>query len=399
MRDNEPLSTADVPPVVQPPRKQRIESLDMLRGLVMIIMALDHTRDFFSNAHFQPTDLSKTNAALFLTRLVTHFCAPTFILLAGIGAFLYGNKRGCRKDLSWYLFSRGVWLILLEFTLVNVGWSFDLSFQGVVGQVIWAIGASMVVLAGLVWLPLPVILAFGLLLIVGHNALDGVQPQSLGIWATAWKILHTGGAIEYLPGHKFFAFYPLVPWMGVMAVGYALGPVYLWTPERRRNILIKLGVGLLLAFVLVRWLNVYGDPHPWKVQSSPLFTLFSFVNCNKYPPSLCYLLMTLGPACLALALLERAQGKLASIAITFGRVPLFYYLLHVPLIHGLAVLFVIVQYGKSASLFSPGDPPPGYPLPIVYLVWLAVVAALYLPCRWFAGVKARNRDKEWLSYL
>ncbi|MCW3096730.1 MAG: hypothetical protein JWL77_2348 [Chthonomonadaceae bacterium] len=382
-----------------PTKPRRIDSLDLLRGLVMIVMALDHTRDYFSNADFDPTDLSKTNAALFLTRLVTHFCAPTFVLLAGISAFLYGNKRTNRKDLSWFLFSRGVWLILLEVTLVHWGWSFDVSGHSITGQVIWAIGVSMVVLAGLVWLPTSAILAFGLTMIAGHNLLDGIQPHSREAQSVLWKIVHTGGPIEFAPHHTFFVLYPVVPWIGIMAAGYALGAVYLWPAERRRQFLLRLGAGLLLAFLLVRGLNVYGDPHRWTVQPSPLFTLFSFVNCQKYPPSLDYILMTLGPACLALAVLEQVKGKFASIAVTYGRVPMFYYLLHVPLIHALAIVFAVIQYGKTAALFTPANPPPGYPLFVVYLVWITIVASLYLPCRWFAGVKARHRDKPWLSYL
>jgi uncharacterized membrane protein len=382
-----------------PTKPQRIDSLDLLRGLVMIVMALDHTRDYFSNAAFDPTDLGKTNTALFLTRLVTHFCAPTFVLLAGISAFLYGNKRTDRKDLSWFLFSRGVWLILLELTLVHWGWSFDVSGHSFTGQVMWAIGVSMIVLAALVWLPTPAILVFGLTMIAGHNLLDGIQPHRREAQSVLWKILHTGGPIEFAPDHTFFVLYPVVPWIGIMAAGYALGTVYLWTPSRRRQFLLRLGAGLLMAFLLVRGLNVYGDPHRWTVQPSPLFTLFSFVNCQKYPPSLDYILMTLGPACLALAVLEQAKGKFASIAVIYGRVPLFYYLLHVPLIHALAIVFAAIQYGKAAALFTPANPAPGYPLFVVYLVWIAIVASLYLPCRWFAGVKARHRDKPWLSYL
>jgi len=365
----------------------------------MIVMALDHTRDYFSNVQFDPTDLSKTNAVLFLTRLVTHFCAPTFVLLAGISAFLYGNKRASRKDLSWFLFSRGVWLIVLELTLVHWGWSFDVSGHSLMGQVIWAIGVSMITLAGLAWLPTPAILTFGLMLIAGHNLLDSIQPHTREAQTVLWKILHTGGAIELAPHYTFFVLYPVIPWIGIMAAGFAMGTVYLWPPERRRTFLLRLGVGLLLAFLVVRGINIYGDPHRWAAQPSPLYTLFSFVNNQKYPPSLDYILMTLGPAFLALAVLEQAKGKLASIAVTYGRVPMFYYLLHVPLIHALMILFAVIQYGKGAALFTPANPPPGYPLFVVYLVWIAIVAFLYIPCRWFAGVKARHRDKAWLSYL
>lgn len=414
--------------LVVPPRRQRIESLDMLRGLVMIVMALDHTRDFFSDATFDPTDLHRTYPALFLTRFVTHFCAPTFVLLAGVSAFLYGRGRD-RKDLSRFLLTRGLWLIFLEFTALKFGWTFNLGYhvpQMLVAQVMWAIGVSMITLAGLVWLPLPAVVAFGLVMIVGHNALDGISPKSFGAAENLWVILHTGGGFTYAPGYRFFVLYPLIPWIGVMAVGYGLGTVYLWTPERRGSFLFRLGVGLLAGFLLVRSTNLYGDPDRWSPQASPLFTLFSFVNVQKYPPSLCFLLLTLGAACLALAALEnirpgvskadaaegrqipssvweRIQGRFAAITLNYGRTPLFYYLLHIIPIHALALLAVLLHHhGHWAEVRVNDDGDlvwPGVALPGVYLLWLAVVAALYVPCRWFGAFKARHRDKKWLSYL
>lgn len=392
--------SSDPSKTVELPKGERILSLDLLRGFVMILMALDHTRDYFSNANFDPTDLTKTNIALFLTRWITHYCAPTFVFLAGVSAYLYGVRRNCRKDLSWFLFSRGLWLVFLELTYVSFSWSFDL--KSPMAQVIWALGFSMIILAGLVWLPVGFIGAFGIITIIGHNALDAIKPEGMASFKNAWIVLHNRGTVEYLWGQKLLILYPLVPWVGVMAVGYVLGGIYFWTRERRERFLRGLGLGLISAFVVVRGLNVYGDPNHWTAQASPAFTVLSFLNCQKYPPSLDYLLMTLGPSCLALSFLEGARGKFAEICVTLGRVPMFYYLLHIPLIYASSILFVMIQFRSDPShlsTFSPDNPPPGFPLPVVYLVWIAMLMILYFPCRWFAGVKKRHRDVAWLSYF
>jgi len=387
----------------------RLDSVDLLRGFVMVLMALDHTRGFFSNVTFYPLDLDKTNVALFLTRWVTHFCAPTFVFLAGTGAFLSTTRGKSTRELSWFLFTRGLWLVFLEVTVIRwSGWTFSFDWHSVGIGVIWAIGWSMVVLAALVYLPLWAITGFGLLMIVTHNALDGIDPTHLGAGEGLWRILHAGGTFQLAPGYNFGAGYPLIPWIGVMATGYGFGTLLLREPAQRRRWIFGLGAGLTLLFVLVRFSNVYGDPHRWEAQKNFVFTLFSFVHCQKYPPSLCYLLMTLGPALMLLSVFDRGTPTVLKPLLVFGRVPLFYYLLHLPLIHTLALAVNLIRFGRADWLYGhqpgPNEPalvlPPdrGFDLPVVFLVWITVVLLLYPACRWFAEVK-RRRQEAWLSYL
>jgi uncharacterized membrane protein len=385
----------------------RLDSVDLLRGVVMVLMALDHTRDYFTNIHdFDPLDPARTNLALYLTRWVTHFCAPVFVLLAGTGAFLGGCRGKSKNALAWFLLTRGLWLVFLELTFVRFAWTFNFEVLNLSCAVIWAIGWSMVVLAVLVFLPAPAVALLGALLIAGHNLLDGVSPDAFGRLGWLWAFLHVPSLVQPIPGVYCAIPYPLVPWVGVMAVGYGLGPVMLLEPGRRRRWLLIIGTALTLAFVAVRAANGYGEPRAWSLQANGLRTLFSFLNCTKYPPSLDYLLMTLGPAIAALALFDRPPGPVGRFFQTYGRVPLFFYLLHLPLIHGLAVLLDLVRYGWSpyaSQAFYGVDLkllPPGYGfgLPVIYLLWLGVVLALYPACRWFAGVKRRRRD-AWLSYL
>jgi uncharacterized membrane protein len=369
----------------------------------MVLMALDHTRDFFSNAHVRPTDLGHTTAALFLTRWVTHFCAPIFVFLAGTGAFLYGARGRSRGQLAWFLLTRGLWLVLLEFTLMRLGWSFNFSFDRLFAQVIWAIGASMVALAGLVLLPALAVAGAGLVLVVGHNALDAIPVDELPGPDWLWVVLRAGDRLELGPLYVHVA-YPVLPWLGVMALGYGFGAVWLLDRPRRRRSLVGCGLAFVFLFVVLRAADRYGDPQPWTPQATALWTMFSFVNCTKYPPSLLFVLMTLGPALLALAWFDREPGPVGRALVTFGRVPLFYYLLHIPLIHGLAVALSWVRYGTAdfwfRAPFGPRAFPPdyGYDLPVVYLLWAAVVLLLYPVCRWFAAVKRRHPE-GWLSYL
>jgi uncharacterized membrane protein len=414
--------------------RNRLDSIDLLRGVVMVVMALDHVRDYFSNAmSVDPVDLKHTTAALFLTRWVTHFCAPTFVFLAGTGAFLYGTRCRTGRQLSWFLLTRGLWLVLLETTLVRLGWSFNFDYAGEFGGgVIWAIGWSMVLLAGLVFLPTAAVAVIGVGLIAFHNLLDGLSPEAVGLPRGLWVIFHNPGAFEIFPGFRvgtvdvpglhFGTGYCLLPWLGVMAAGYGFGALYLLEPRARRPQLLGLGLALTALFVVLRYGNAYGDsmsngpgqpapergtfPGPWAAQDNPWFTLFSFLSCQKYPPSLCYLLMTLGLAITVLGCFDGGVGRLGRFFVTFGRVPLFYYLLHIPLIHGLMVAGDYYRYGWSPfaarapwTLDRVGLPSDyGYPLPVVYLVWLGVVLTLYPVCRWYAGVKERHRD-GWLSYL
>ena len=382
--------------------RPRIESVDLLRGLVMVIMALDHAREYFHHATplFDPTDLSRTTPALFLTRWVTHFCAPVFVFLAGTGAFLSGARGKTQGEVSRFLLTRGLWLLLLELTVIRLAWTFDPTYRVTPLQVIWAIGWSMVALSALVRLPAWAVTAFGAAMIALHNLLDPVAPASFGPLGWLWAILHTGGPLEPVPGRQFIALYPLTPWIGVMAAGYGCGQLLTLDGERRRRLLLRLGTGLTLGFVVLRALNLYGDPRPWAAQESGLFTFFSFINTQKYPPSLLFLLMTLGPSLVALRLFDRGAGALSWPFVTFGRVPLFYYALHLYLIHALALSLAIARHGsRLGEAFVNGVPPYFvYGLPTVYAVWIGVVVVLYFPCRWFAGLKRRRRD-AWLSYL
>jgi uncharacterized membrane protein len=385
------------------PRSRRIDSVDVLRGLVMVIMALDHARDFFSNSRFDPLDLSRTSPALFFTRWITHFCAPVFVFLAGTGAFLSGARGRSKGSLAHFLWTRGLWLVVVEVTIVSFGWSFDPGLHAIVLQVIWVIGLSMAVLALLIRLPVAAVGAIGVIMIAGHNLLDGVTPERFGSWGWIWSILHVNSwtPIAAPGGHAFILVYPLIPWAGVMAAGYAFGSVYTWPVERRHRFLGRLGIALTLGFIALRATNLYGDPHPWAPQKNTLFTVMSFVNCEKYPPSLLFLLMTLGPAIALLAVIERPLGPVVSTIGVYGRVPFFYYVLHIPLIHAMALGTGFWLYGPAIFTWGPGHPPPanvGLGLPGVYAFWLLAVAILYYPCRWFAELKARRRD-PWLSYL
>ncbi len=403
------VSTAASGTEAAPQTAPRLDSVDLLRGLVMVLMALDHTRGFFTNVSFYPLDLEKTNALLFLTRWLTHYCAPVFVFLAGAGAFLSKTRGRTTRDLSWFLLTRGLWLVFLEVTVIRwTGWAYSFDFRFIGIGVIWAIGWSMVVLAGLVFLPTWVITVFGLGMIAVHNVFDGVKPESWGAWEGLWRILHSGGSFALAPGHQFGAGYPLIPWIGVMAAGYGFGTLLLREAGERRKWLLRLGAGLTALFVLIRFSNLYGDPHPWSPQKNAEFTIFSFIHCQKYPPSLCYLLMTLGPALMLLAALDRKTPRFLEPILVFGRVPLFYYLVHLPLIHGLAVVFNLLRYGRADWLYGvqpgPNEPPilvppdRGYDLPVVYLVWISVLLVLYPACRWFSALKRRRRE-AWLSYL
>ena len=389
-------------PTSAAPRRSRLESVDLLRGLVMVLMALDHVRDHVHRGAttYDPTDLTQASAALFLTRWVTHFCAPVFVFLAGTGAYLSGARGQSRASLSRFLLTRGLWLVLLETTVINAEWQFHFNLSQIIIQVIWVLGWGMVLLSGLVFLPVAVIAGIGVVMIAGHNALDGMKPAAWASFAWAWQVLHVPGPLAYAPGRTLFIIYPLVPWIGAMATGYAFGALLTGPPESRRRTLVALGAGLTAAFIVLRAINGYGDPRPWAPQRSPLFTTLSFLNCEKYPPSLLFLLMTLGPSILLLAGLERGIWRLARPLIVFGRVPLFYYVLHLFLIDVMAIGFATAQFGgRAKELFAKGTPPEyGYGLPVVYLAWMGLVVLLFPICRWYAALKARSRARI-LSYL
>jgi uncharacterized membrane protein len=383
---------------------ERIASVDLLRGLIMVIMALDHVRDYFTNVRFAPEDLTQTTPQLFLTRWITHFCAPTFVFLAGTGAFLSLGRGRDVRSLSRFLWTRGLWLVVLEFTFVRAAWVFSFSPAGGYWvQVIWVLGVSMIVLAGLVHLPLPWIAGFGIALIAGHNLLDtiSIPPTSPEGWL--WSFAHVQSPLIKDGQPFFFVAYPLIPWIGVMAAGYAFGALLKLPEAARHRALLRLGGGMTLAFLAIRGINGYGDLVPWAAQSSPVMTVLSFLNTTKYPPSLDYLLMTLGPAIMCLVLFERWTGPVARFFSVFGRVPLFYYLAHITLAHLLAGLVALATgFGTSLLSSNPFFTPTerwGYGLGVVYLAWIVVVLLLYPLCRWYADLKARRRDLVLLSYL
>jgi len=394
-------------PVTPAPARARIESVDLLRGVIMILMALDHTRDYFGAAAVNPTDVATTSVALFFTRWVTHFCAPVFFLLTGTGAFLALRRRSV-AGLSRFLLSRGLWLIFLELVLLRcLGWQFNFDYRLTVITVLWALGWSMIVLSALVWLPPRVVGIFGAVLIVGHNLLDPIRAASLGALAPLWTALHAPGVLWTDGTHTVFAAYVLIPWVGVTAVGYWLGQIYRWEPERRRRLLLRMGIALVVAFLALRLVDIYGDPSHWSSQRSGVFTALSFINTTKYPPSLLYLLMTLGPALLFLRAVDGRTPRALHPALVFGKVPMFYYALHIVLIHLLAVGAALARYGSAHWMFEsptldryPVTQPPGWPapLPVVWMIWILVVLLLYPLCRWFAALKRRRTD-WWLSYL
>ncbi|HKO99531.1 MAG TPA: heparan-alpha-glucosaminide N-acetyltransferase domain-containing protein [Pyrinomonadaceae bacterium] len=405
----------------------RISSLDLLRGIVMVIMMLDHTRDFVHRgvlAGLDPTNLSTTNTFLFFTRWITHYCAPVFVFLAGTAVYLQWARGKSKRELSKFLVTRGLWLIVLEFTLVRtfVFFNLDYRFLGV-AQVIWVIGISMIMMAALIYLPLRVMAVFGLGMILLHNLLDNVRvtgwqgPQSAvpGLGAKLWILLHQpfdGFPVFGFPSPVVFVIYPIIPWVGVMAAGYAFGALYKMDVQRRRRLLIIIGSVATALFIVIRLINRYGDPNRWSRQDSWAFTILSFLNTTKYPPSLLFLLMTLGPALLALAWFESGTpspaasflGKVREVFVTFGRVPLFFYLLQWLTAHLISVVLHWAAGKPVAWMFSSQTgltgPPPGmgFSLAVVYASWIVGVILLYPLCRWFAGVKARRKD-WWLSYL
>ncbi|MDR3417659.1 MAG: heparan-alpha-glucosaminide N-acetyltransferase domain-containing protein [Nevskia sp.] len=378
----------------------RIASIDLMRGVVMIIMAIDHVRDYFSPFPYEPTDLSKASPALFLTRWITHFCAPTFVFLAGTSAFLYARGAGSRGRVQRFLLTRGLWLVLLELTWISFCWRFDLN--GVNFQVIWALGWSMVVLAALLYLPRAAMAAVGLALVFGHNAFDGWHYRDFpGAAGWAWALLHEPRFETLASGYQIAALYPLVPWAGVMALGYVFGDVLLLPAAQRDRWMRGLGGAAVLLFILLRLSNYYGDAQQWTANArGTLYTLLDALNTTKYPPSLQYLLMTLGPVLLLLPWLERWRGALADRVTVFGRVPFFFYLLHLPLIHLASDIAVRIAFRTTVPAFSK-QLPAGYEpsLARVYLVWLLLILLLYPLCRWYAGYKARHKEYWWLSYL
>lgn len=388
--------------------RNRVQSIDVVRGLVMVIMALDHTRDYFHVLAMtsNPVDLATTTPPIFFTRWITHFCAPVFVFLAGTSIYLLSQKKSV-EYVSGFLFKRGLWLIVAEILIVNFGWTFNPHFNETMLQVIWAIGCSMVILGVLARLPFKVAVAIGFILFFGHNMFDYIDEATTGKMGIAWQLLFTGqGNFHQVGNHFVGIMYAILPWTSVMLLGYGFG--YFFRSEvtaiHRRKSLFTIGLSLIALFIILRGFNIYGDPFHWSPQKNGLFTLLSIINTTKYPPSLLYLCMTLGPAIILIALLEYVQNPLTNVLTTYGRVPFFYYILHIYLIHlTCAIVFFIVGFGidqivpkDSPFYFRPGSF--GFGLPAVYGFWLLILAMLYPLCKWYNNYKATHTN-WWLSYV
>ena len=408
---NSAVATTFTKPSLVSVQAPRLISVDVLRGLVMVIMALDHTRDFMTDLRFPPEDLSHTYGALFFTRVITHYCAPVFAFLAGTGAFLSTRRGKSIQQVSRFFLTRGLWLVLLELTVVDFAWCF---VPWAHAGVIWILGWSMVAMALIVRLPLRWIAVLGLGMIATHNLLDGINPGSFGKFYWLWTLLHLPGRIPITTDFFFSVKYVLIPWVGVMATGFAFGNL-LQRPDRQKWIL-TLGICATTLFFVLRGLNLYGNgiagpgygraAGPWSVQPTLSLTVISFFNTLKYPPSLDYLLMTLGPSLLLLGLLDgaRAERGLSRVLLVFGRVPLFYYVLHIYLLNVIARLAALafhqpIFHGTVISELAQKPAGYGHGLPFIYAMWILAVAILYLPCLWFMKLRSRHRDWAWLSYL
>jgi uncharacterized membrane protein len=390
-------------------KTRRIDSIDVLRGLVMVIMALDHVRDYFHQSA-NPLDLATTTPLLFFTRWITHFCAPVFVFLSGTSIYLQ-SLRKTKKVLQSFLIKRGLWLIFIEIVVISFAWTFNPHYHIIILQVIWAIGISMVLLGLLARLPFNVILVIGFIIVFGHNLLD--IPESApgfvpGFW---WDLLHHGFFARYPIGqsHVLLILYPFVPWVGLMMLGYCTGIFFSpkFTVSQRRKILNRIGIGLIVLFIIVRFINVYGDPQPWHTQKNGLFTFLSFINVQKYPPSLMYMCIMMGPAFLLLSLFEKIKNGFTEAIKVYGRVPFFYYVIHLYVIHLVSAAFVLIK-GHSlaeATTIHGGMPfyflaaKDGYSLLVVYIIWIGVVIALFPLCKWYDRYKTSHREKWWLSYL
>lgn len=390
-------------------KSNRIQSIDVLRGLVMVIMALDHVRDYFYYGSFfvDPTDLDTTTPMLFFTRFITHYCAPVFVFLAGTSAFLYGSKKS-KPQLFKFLFTRGLWLIFLEIVVNNFIWTFDVTYSSPYFQVIWVIGLSMVFLSFLIYLPKKIILLIGLVLVSMHNLLDGITVEGTNFSSIIWYILHQDKFIVLGSNSMVVLHYPAIPWIGLIALGYCFGEFYKrgFDISIRKKWLLRLGFGSVVLFFILRGINVYGDLVPWTVQDTTTKTIMSFFKVTKYPPSLVFILITIGPALLFLYFIENIQNKITNFFLVFGRVPLFYYFLHVLVIHVFAIIGILIFGGDWHNMILTADVfmnakliDYGYSLWVVYLVWIAIICLLYPFCKKYMAYKANNKDKWWLSYL
>jgi uncharacterized membrane protein len=383
----------------------------MLRGIVMIIMALDHVRDFFHMHAYtdDPLNLQTTTPILFFTRWITHLCAPTFVFLSGVSIYLQ-SLRKTKKELSAFVIKRGLWLIVFECTVMTFIANFDPAFHVIPLVVIWAIGISMVILGILIRLPYPIIVIIGAIIVLGHNALDIVESEPGFQGGLLLDLLHSGAFKPYTlaPGHSVFIIYPFLPWTGLMIMGYCAGIFFTssFTPDARRKITLAIGLGLLASFVILRSINGYGDPYPWTSQNTALKTFLAFMKVHKYPPSLMYMTITIGISFILLSVLERIRNRFTQVTTVFGRTALFYYALHFLVMHiALTILFFIqgehtVQEAIDAEMpflfVMPGE---GFSLGVVYVIWITLVVLLYPVCKWYDRYKTSHKEKWWLSYL
>jgi uncharacterized membrane protein len=389
--------------------KGRIQSIDVLRGIVMVLMALDHVRDYFHSQAFlgDPLNANTTSPALYFTRWITHFCAPTFVFLAGASAYFTGKRR-TKAELSSFLLKRGLWLIVVEVVIMTFALTFNPFFNAIFLQTIWSIGISMIILGLLVRLPYKVIVTLGLLIVLGHNLLDYPEAARNNDVGFLWDLLHNGRFDRYAlgPNHSLFIVYAFLPWTGIMLMGYCAGRLYepAMDAAKRKKILVSVGAGLILLFFLLRWINAYGNPFPWTPQSTPLKTFYSFMNVLKYPPSLMYTCATIGPALIVLALMENVQNAFTGFVRVFGRVPFFYYVVHFYVIHLFTVVAFYIEGYTNKDIVDPQVPflfrplAFGYPLWVVYLIWIGLILLLYPLCRWYDRYKSTHFH-WWLSYL
>jgi uncharacterized membrane protein len=390
-------------------QKVRISSIDLMRGIVMVIMALDHSREFFHLGGFfyDATNMQTTTPVLFFTRWITHFCAPTFVFLAGTSIFIT-SKRKTPAELSLFLLSRGFWLLVIEVVVMRFALFFNFHYDVIVLQVIWAIGASMILMALLVRLPFKILLGIGLLITLTHNLGDGLRLQPGETFFGIWSLLKQPGFVPLTENTNILSFYPMLPWLGVMILGYCLGKLYTseFGATARRKLLLQLGLICIALFIVIRFINVYGDPAPWSEQKNALYTFMSFLNCTKYPPSLLYLLMTLGPVLVLLSWMDQKSFSMANPLVVLGRVPMFFYILHFYILHSVSLLLFMRKTNISLSeidfhfnkSFGGLTPEAGYSLPWAFIAWISVVLLLYPFCYWYNNYKSTHRH-WWLSYL
>jgi uncharacterized membrane protein len=409
----EVLTATAAPPLQTVPSLKpsyRIDSIDLLRGLVMIIMALDHTRDFFHKEGMtgDPLNLATTTPFLYFTRWITHFCAPVFVFLTG-SSIWFQSLRKSKKQLSLFLIKRGLWLVFVEIFIMNFAFSFDIHYGLIAFQTIWSIAISMIILALLIWFPFPVILVLGSIIVLGHNSLDYYEANLKSQPGWLYSLVHIRGFYKLWDGHNFLILYPFLPWSGLMMLGYCFGKLFLSVEGRqRKKMLVWLGLGVILLFTIIRVFNGYGDPIHWSKQKNGLYTFLSFMNVQKYPPSLLYICATIGPAILFLAFAGNVKNRLTRFITVYGRVPFFYYILHFYLIHLVSAIFFFfrghsfaegIHHGVTGFLPNFIIPGEGYSLFIVYIIWICIVLSLYPVCKWFSDYKRTHREKWWLSYL